>query len=489
MNHLIKILSFFLLTISLNAQVASIEISRDKKDIFPNGAGLISSDLYISSLIRTDVDTLSRILIYDTISLQLKDSISSIQTGRRHAHFRDIFRFNDKDYVLVISNDLRKYGWSVHQIQGNSLVDSNSLGLDTLLRPFVANLEVLGSNKLRLYVYTFAPNHFNSINTRIIDVDSNFNIIAHHVIDASNLGFAGQSAKTFHAHEVSDSMWHVYNSPVMHYYNPQTKTIDSTFYLWKDIRASLKVSPNEYLALGEVAGTKHFMGIPNSANTGLGFYRMRKSGSIIDTTVYFARAEVQSPIFTLYAMPRLHSASFLYSDTNNIYLACSNSFSGIVGAPQEGSILVVKTNSKGAEQWRYLWSGQKLSSAVFKILPTINGGCIVVGAYAYQNDNSIGMIIKFGPDGTISNVEVDGPENLVAFYPNPVKNKLHFDYLPEAKGQYTLELIDMNGKPVFKSPLNAETGFIPVQLNTGFYIYQLTNKKGEVVQVGKLVAE
>jgi hypothetical protein len=77
----------------------------------------------------------------------------------------------------------------------------------------------------------------------------------------------------------------------------------------------------------------------------------------------------------------------------------------------------------------------------------------------------------------------------VAFYPNPVKNKLHFDYLPEANGQYTLQLMDMNGKPVFKSPLNAETGYIPVQLNTGFYIYQLTNEKGEVVQVGKLVAE
>jgi hypothetical protein len=350
------------------------DFSRQQKHVFPVSSQLINNDLYISTWIHSIKDSTSSILIYDTLNLQLKDSISSLQTGRTNAYFKTTFSFNHKKYVLAKPNSFSRYSWSVHQIQGNTLIDSASFGLDTLLRPFVGKVDSIGPNQLRVLVYIMAPNSSIIQNTRIIDLASSFNITDYHIIDPLKINFSHQSAITNSVHVISASKWHVFNRRVAHHYNPIQKTIDSTYYHSKEILASLEVNANEYLAFGEVAGTKHFMGIPNSANTGLGFYRMRESGSIIDTTVYFARAEVQSPIFTLYAMPRLHSASFLYSDTNNIYLACSNSFSGIVGAPQEGSILVVKTNSKGAEQWRYLWSGQKLSSAVFKILPTINGG-------------------------------------------------------------------------------------------------------------------
>ena len=129
------------ITSSIKAQVLTTDIPRNSRNIFPFSAEITGNDIYISTYMRGQLDSLSYLLIYDNVSLQLKDSISSAHTGRSHVHFRDQFKFNNKHYVIATPNDSGKYGLSVHQIQGNSLVDSASVGLDTCLRPFIGKIE------------------------------------------------------------------------------------------------------------------------------------------------------------------------------------------------------------------------------------------------------------------------------------------------------------------------------------------------------------
>ncbi|AEV33424.1 hypothetical protein Oweho_2454 [Owenweeksia hongkongensis DSM 17368] len=123
------------------------------------------------------------------------------------------------------------------------------------------------------------------------------------------------------------------------------------------------------------------------------------------------------------------------------------------------------------------------------VTPTPDGGCIMAGLHFYNFPQSSIVLIKLGPDGTISNVEFDAPETVISFYPNPVKDRLYYDFLPEAKGPCTMEIMDMHGKLVLSQLLERNSSSMNINLKEDFYLYNLKTAKGKTEQVGKLVVE
>lgn len=78
---------------------------------------------------------------------------------------------------------------------------------------------------------------------------------------------------------------------------------------------------------------------------------------------------------------------------------------------------------------------------------------------------------------------------VVSFFPSPVKDDLMYSSLPESNGSYSIEIIDMSGRPLMEAQLSETNGSIPLKLKSGFYIYHLKDEDGKVMQVGKLLAE
>ena len=180
--------------------------------------------------------------------------------------------------------------------------------------------------------------------------------------------------------------------------------------------------------------------------------------------------------------------SIIY-DTNSIFLASEGWYVPSNSNDERQYIYVVKTDILGNLNWEYKFGGIGSLTNLTGMCSTGDKGCVVTGTIKRNSTTSYALIIKLGPDGTITNVEFNAPETVISFYPNPIKDKLHYSVLPEANGPYTLEVLDMKGKPVMESLLSASESSIPVNLQKGFYLYQLKSEDGKVEQVGKLVVE
>lgn len=225
----------------------------------------------------------------------------------------------------------------------------------------------------------------------------------------------------------------------------------------------------------------------------LDFIPLTIGGNAIDTTAFNTFSHfTPATNYLEFSDEESDCRNTLFYDANNIIMASGYTYFPPNIPEHEEGFLILKTDINGHEAWRFSIGGSRKIANITSILKTPEQGCILTGSFAPNpndpwHNNSI--LIKLGPDGTISNVELDAPETVVTFYPNPVKDKLHYNYLPEANGNYTLEIIDMQGKPVQDVVLENEKGYIPVSLQSGFYLYHLKSENGKVEQVGRLVVE
>lgn len=455
--------------------------------------GLLEDSIFYITSFKDDDQNIrysNNINLYNK-SLDLIDSINGDQTGRSslNTSVSKLFHFNNKNYVISSNPNL---DINIHQISGNTLVASTKLNFDTITRTFPYNVIEINSNHLRMIAHEWNSAGNTITQSKIIDLDSNFNVIDYHAFDLSqnNLFPTSQSQVISGLYEVDNTTWHLHTNGALHIYNPQTNTIDTSRYLWGDSRRTYPINSNEYLALGIVSFIQPLAGFPYLGMNALGFYRISNDGTPLDTS-HFLNIDNSANNPTDVSYESMGSPAVVVYDTNNIFLASQTSYQKTGNDPLIEGFLIIKTDLTGKEVWRYSWISNK-TSTLNTLLPTPEKGCLLIGSYDYDFPFSTkvsALLIKLGPDGTISNVELDAPETVINFYPNPVKDKLYYNYLPEANGNYTLEIIDMQGKPVQDVVLENEKGYIPVSLQSGFYLYHLKSENGKVEQVGRLVVE
>lgn len=493
MRTLLLLLVQVYLYSSVNAQVIIDTSYIPNHSVYFND-GLSNGNLFYTTIFKTNPQNIryvNDIYVYND-SLTLIDSINGNQTGRTNLKtaVAGLFKFNSSNYVFARNP---QYDISIHKISGNKLIDSTKLNFDTITRTFPYYPNEINPNRLRLIGYEYNSFQTNIIKSKVIDLDSNFNVIDYHAFDFSqnNLFPTSQSQLLSGLYQIDNNTWHLHTNGALHIYNPQTNTIDTSRYLWGDSRVMYPVNNNEYLALGIVSFIPPLPGFPYLGMNALGFYRMRNDGTPIDTS-YFLNIDNSATNRTDVSHEKMSLPTVVVNDTNNIYLASSTSYQKSNNAPLVNGFFVVKTDSRGTEKWRYSWIDTNQLSTLSGLLPSSDNGCVLLGSFTYEfptSPRTAALLIKLGPDGTISNVKLDAPETVINFYPNPVKDKLYYNYLPEANGNYTLEIIDMQGKPVQDVVLENAKGFIPVSLQSGFYLYHLKSDNGKVEQVGRLVVE
>ncbi len=435
-----------------------------------------------NNLIGTSHPSLMR---YDQ-NLSVMDTILGTDVGRPGARFFAPFSFNHKNYVYCMNGaNPATREFSIHSIKQGNILDSIPLDLDTINDAYPSYTQQVDNNTLRVVLSKSGP---GIIDARIIDLDSNFNLKNYHNIDLSMIAPYGQHITS--VYEVSDSLWHVYTKSGLASYNPLTKiTLDGDANK-AEVYTHYKLSSSEYLAFGlsSVLGSPSSSG---SANSSLGFYKVNSNAVFVDTVAFNAFSQPLGPNYTEYSDESLQNNknAIIYSP-DNVVLACQGGFLAKNTNTRFRYFHVVKTNFSGDLKWRWIWGNYDGSDGTPKfvtfntIAPTLDSRCVITGRIRGK-----GLLIKLGPDGNISNVELDAPETVVSFYPNPVKDKLHYSFLAESNNTYTLEIIDMQGKPVLKKKLDNDNGFIPVNLKTGFYLYHLKDANGKVQQIGKIVAE
>ncbi len=449
-----------------------------------------TGDIYVN---QRNSNTGEYLLLRFDNNLNLIDTLFGEDAGRSNVRFTNPITFNKSLYYLCVGNDsAAARDFSYHKISNGVFRDSIGFNLDTL--PYYSNPYIareIDNNTLQLLVNVTPPAVPSRTYSRIYHLDSNFQVKSYHNPNFDSL--TNTFARTILAvHQLNDSTWHLYLSGALVVYNPSKRKISEHKKILFEGFDTYPLPNKKHLALGVTSyPIKPPLG-PSNSPSSLGFYIVDSNASIIDTIQFNAFKDTVPALWiNNYSSERVASAdvnSIIY-DTNNIFLACDGSYTEFNGTTFRQYFYVVKTGLSHSSKWQFIWGGENNIVNFTGITPTMDKGCVISGSIRRPNQVRHGVLIKLGPDGKISNVEVDAPENLVAFYPNPIKEKLHFDYLPQAKGQYTLEVMDMNGKPVLETSLDEQKGFIPVQLKTGFYIYQLKDEAGKVMQVGKLMAE
>ena len=79
---------------------------------------------------------------------------------------------------------------------------------------------------------------------------------------------------------------------------------------------------------------------------------------------------------------------------------------------------------------------------------------------------------------------VDFTKSEISVYPNPFTEILNV----EVKENATLSIFDMSGKRVSIHPLNKGRNEInKAELQSGVYVYQIKNAKGEMLSSGKII--
>ncbi len=162
--------------------------------------------------------------------------------------------------------------------------------------------------------------------------------------------------------------------------------------------------------------------------------------------------------------------------------------------PDTTLFMLTKTDLMGNEIWTRYYSNNT-NLFMHKVLATSDGGALMVG-WSYD---------PAGPDGFEKDVwivKVDSNGNYLPtsikeqqisksdfnFYPNPLKNELHFRQINTHRN-YQFELFDVSGRKVAEEQLTNSDETINIShLNTGTYIYHLMDQKGNYA-TGKLIKE
>lgn len=419
-------------------------------------------------------------------NINILDTISGNDIGLPTANFSAPFKYANSQYYIysdLANSTARKY--SFHKIENGIFTDSIGLDLDTIIDGAPHTATEMDNGELRIIINSIV----NGRTIGMLYLDSNFNGVRFHRLD-----FDTTPRRILEVNEINDSIWHLFSDGV-EVYNPKQKQILFKQKFFGIIRRTYDLPGNEYMALGTVATRPYdSSSVFQSNQTALGFYIIDYNGRIQDTIKFSAYTDTMQGPQNLSFHYSTENGGTYYSnsvvyDTSNILLASQGSFSLSFVSPDREYFFVVKTDVSGNLKWKYIFGGIDALVALTGMSPTDDKGCIITGSIRRASGVRYGIIIKLGPDGTISNVELDAPETVINFYPNPVKDKLYYNYLPEASGNYTLEIIDMQGKPVQDVVLENAKGFIPVSLQSGFYLYHLKSDNGKVEQVGRLVVE
>lgn len=486
-----------------------------KKLLFVSVWILIASHTFSQNKIDTLGDNSNSVIIFDAISspdknefyattrssnlssdfiirfnsnLGILDTLPTPHYWSQNVFISKLFSFNNKSYLLASDVSGNNKTYLVYTIQSNQLLDSIHLSTSSLLNESVARIYQVSSDTLRLVI-----NIWNSANTfitggKIIDLDSNFQLINQYSIQQPlSTSKEIQSIST-----INDSLWHVHTVNTLYGYNPRSQTTEFSKLIEGRIFFQQHLSDSTYAGFGIVSAFER-PPLKSTSIPSLGFYIFDLTGNPIDTVHFNSVSQYSASAGNwTYSNESASHRNSLFYDENNIYLASTSVHHNSSSSHQEEVFFVIKSDILGNEKWRFTIGGGTLTAGFTDIEKTADQGCLVTGYYSPDElkpffHNSI--LIKLGPDGTISNVELDAPETVINFYPNPVKDKLYYNYLPEANGNYTLEIIDMQGKPVQEVVLDNQKGFIPVSLQSGFYLYHLKSENGRVEQVGRLVVE
>lgn len=79
---------------------------------------------------------------------------------------------------------------------------------------------------------------------------------------------------------------------------------------------------------------------------------------------------------------------------------------------------------------------------------------------------------------------------MVRFYPNPATSFINFEFNKSTADTYTFQVFNFLGKKVIDLPqVNSRTQVDLTNYTRGFYIFQLKNRNGKVVESGKFQVE
>lgn len=95
-----------------------------------------------------------------------------------------------------------------------------------------------------------------------------------------------------------------------------------------------------------------------------------------------------------------------------------------------------------------------------------------------------------GNSQTVSNRPVQVPVKLVRFFPNPATSFINFELQKSANETYTFQVFNFLGKKVMDLPqVSNRTQVDLTNYTRGFYIFQLKNNSGKVIESGKFQVE
>jgi hypothetical protein len=79
---------------------------------------------------------------------------------------------------------------------------------------------------------------------------------------------------------------------------------------------------------------------------------------------------------------------------------------------------------------------------------------------------------------------------MVRFFPNPATSFINFEFNKSSNDTYTFQVFNFLGKKVIDLPLvNSRTRVDLTNYTRGFYIFQLKNRNGKVIESGKFQVE
>jgi Secretion system C-terminal sorting domain len=85
---------------------------------------------------------------------------------------------------------------------------------------------------------------------------------------------------------------------------------------------------------------------------------------------------------------------------------------------------------------------------------------------------------------------VQASVKMVRFFPNPATSFINFEFNRSTEDTYTFQVYNFLGKKVIDLPqVNSRTRVDLTNYTRGFYIFQLKNRNGKVIESGKFQVE
>tara|TARA_R110000850_G_scaffold69109_2_gene153667 strand:- start:409 stop:1875 length:1467 start_codon:yes stop_codon:yes gene_type:complete len=432
----------------------------------------------------------SQLNFYDD-SLRLMRSVPAPVNGPDTALMEIVFEFNNELYVQSQTYTHGKWVNFYYKYSNGTLQYVSPNPLDTLSNTIIVHYEEVNSNTLRLQAVKKSSYNYPYSNlSLIIELDSNLQLKHYQKFYFDTiLGFIEPTI--LHYRQVNDSIAHLFLPDAIVHYNLKQQQANTAFYLRGKIVESYTLNSNEYLALGETVrpepGLDSTTRYPIYGSEAMGFYRMTSSGFPLDSIFIFHKTDSSFGAF-ITSVVNTSLTGVQVIDSNNMYLTAEVDFQPLFGGSEYG-LWVIKIDRQYNEIWRFELLSKKRVYKVLSADATPDGGLVLFGYYFYSGQQTVALRLKLGPNGTLTDVEVQAPEDFVQFYPNPVKDVLRYNYLPPAKGNYTLEVHNMSGQKVGSYKIETDNSSISVNLKSDFYLYDLLDDNGKTVQVGKIVVE